>query len=539
MPLSASKAHVVADQSAVFAFLGDAKTHGLSSPPTRIDTHGAVIFLAGENAFKVKRAVKFPFMDLSTLARRKAACEAEIAVNAANAPSIYVGVVPVTRETGGRLAFGGPGEPVEWLVHMRRFDERQTLDHVAAREGLPPPLLAKLVREILASHARAPLRDGAPATASLRRYLQQNLEAFGESPDLFPAKRVAALTARSEERLARCRQLLLERGRQGYVRRCHGDLHLRNIVLLDGEPTLFDAVEFDDAVATGDVLYDLAFLLMDLWERGLRSDANLVLNRYLWGGNEGQIRGLAALPIFLSIRAAIRAKVVAASLPHLTGGARRAMEDEAQQYFAAAENFIEPREPCLIAIGGLSGSGKTTLAAAIAPSLGQPPGAIHLRSDIERKVLAGVAETDRLPEETYTEAASDAVYASLRRKAKLVLEAGYSVIVDAVHARPAERDGIAATAAQAGAPFRGLWLEAPISALVERVRARSGDASDATEGIVRKQKTYDLGLVRWHRLNTGGEVGELVRDALEAAVLSPAQAIPIRRLPPTPGTRGS
>ena len=174
------------------------------------------------------------------------------------------------------------------------------------------------------------------------------------------------------------------------MRRCHGDLHLRNIVLLGGEPTLFDAVEFDDAIATGDVLYDLAFLLMDLWERGLRNEANLVLNRYLWASGDDQIDGLAALPIFLSIRAAIRAKVIAASLPHLAQAEREAMAQEARRYFAAAEAFVQPSDPCLVAIGGLSGTGKTTLAAAIGSRLGCPPGAIHLRSDIERKLLAGV-----------------------------------------------------------------------------------------------------------------------------------------------------
>ncbi len=383
------KAHVVADQSEVLALLADPRTHELSTQPVRIDTHGAVVFLAGDNAYKVKRAVSFPFMDLSTLAKRKAACEAEIAVNAADAPAIYLGAVPVTRGENG-LELGGSGEAVEWVVHMRRFDERRTLDHIAERGGLSPTLLAKLVRAILVSYARAPLRKGAPAAESLRRYLQQNKDAFGESAELFPKERVEALTARSEDMLKRHWELLLERGRTGYVRRCHGDLHLRNIVLLGDEPTLFDAVEFDDAIATGDVLYDLSFLLMDLWERGLKSEANLVLNRYLWGSDEAQIPGLAALPLFLSVRAAIRAKVVAASLPHLSGKERETRAAEARQYFEAAEYFLEPQAPRVVAIGGLSGTGKTTLAAAIAPHLGRPPGAIHLRSDIERKLLAGV-----------------------------------------------------------------------------------------------------------------------------------------------------
>lgn len=518
MEPSANKAHVVADQSEVIRLLADPATHGLSAPPVRFDTHGAAVFLAGENAYKMKRAVAFPFMDLSTLAKRKAACEAEVAVNAPNAPTIYLGVMPVTRGKEG-LELGGGGEPVEWLVHMRRFDEQQTLDRVAEREGLSQQLLAKLVRAILASHRRAPLREGGPAAESLREYLEQNRVAFGESPELFPAGRVAALTARSTDALDRCRELLLDRGRHGFVRRCHGDLHLRNLVLLDGEPTLFDAVEFDDAIATGDVFYDLAYLLMDLWERGLKGEANHVLNRYLWGSDAEQLRGLAALPIFLSIRAAIRSKVIAASLPHLESDKQENAAREAQQYFAAAENFLEPNPPRLVAIGGLSGSGKTTLSAAIAPFLGCPPGAIHLRSDIERKVLAGAGETERLPEKSYTQAASDAVYASLRQKAKLVLGAGYSAIVDAVHAHPSEREVIAAVAAEAGVPFAGLWLEAPVDVLVDRVSRRAADASDATEDVVRRQLRYELGPIDWARFAATGHPGE--RAAAALALLKP------------------
>lgn len=514
MKLNAGASHVVADQSAVLAFLSDPKAYGRKSSPVRIDTHGAVVFLAGDDAYKMKRAVKFPFMDLSTVAKRKSACEAEIAVNAPNAPTIYIGAVPITRTEDG-LHIGGAGEPVEWLVHMRRFDERETLDHVAERGLLAPPLLAKLVPAILASHARAPLRDGAKAAESLRRYLQQNAEAYAESPALFPRERAALLTARSHELLNRSWELLIERGRSGFVRRCHGDLHLRNIVLLDGKPTLFDAVEFDDAIATGDVLYDLAFLLMDLWERGLKDEANLVLNRYLWASGEEQIDGLSALPIFLSIRAAIRAKVIAASLPHLAEDRRETMAEEARRYFATAETFIRPSEPCLIGVGGLSGTGKTTLAGAIASRLGCPPGAVHLRSDIERKVLARVGETDRLAPSTYTQETSDAVYASLRRKAKRILAAGYSVIVDAVHSRAVERDDLATTALQAGVPFVGLWLEAPVPILIERVRTRASDASDATEDVVRKQAGYDVGPVHWHRLRSSGNISRLMSRTLE------------------------
>ena len=510
---SHKRAHVVEDQSAVFDFLADPETHGIRDKPARIDTHGAAIFLAGDNVYKVKRAVKFPFMDFSTRELRRMACEAEVEVNRASAPSIYLGTLPVTHADGG-LALGGEGDVVEWVIHMHRFDETKTLDHVAEKDGLPPPLLAKLVKAIIASHQRAPLRDGLSATQSLKSYLAQSDAAFKESAELFPAERVEALTRRSNELLSQCWDLLVKRGEQGYVRRCHGDLHLRNLVLLDGEPTLFDAVEFSDEIATCDVLYDLAYLLMDLWERGFRQEANLVLNRYLWGSDAVQIVGLAALPIFLSIRAAIRSKVIAAALPHLSGSEREHMAAEAQQYFRAAERFLELKKPCLVAIGGLSGSGKTTLASAIAAFIGTAPGAVHLRSDIERKLIAGVEETFRLQASAYTPQSTEEVYASIRRKAGLVLATGASAIIDAVHAYPPERERAEKVAVDSGVPFFGIWLDAPKKVLMERVRTRMGDASDAMEHVVEHQLGYRLGEIKWQRIDATSSLGKRRDQAL-------------------------
>jgi len=509
-------AHVVEDQREVFAFLTDPKTHGVGEV-TRIDTHGAAVFLAGGDVYKVKRAVRFPFMDYSTLEKRRDACEAEIAVNRDNAPSVYLGTLAVTRAEGG-LRLGGDGNVVEWALHMRRFDEKLTLDHVATRGGLTPELLAKLVRAILASHERAPLREAGPATQSLRNYLDQNAEAYAESPDLYPAERAERLNAVARERLEKVAPILRRRGEEGFVRRCHGDLHLRNLVLIDGEPTLFDAIEFDDAIATGDVLYDLAFLLMDLWERGLKREANTVLNRYLWGTPEerslAQIDGLAALPVFMSIRASIRSKVTAAALAHLKGAEREEKAEEVRQYFIAAESFLAGTPPRLVAVGGLSGSGKTTIAGALAPRIGAPPGCVHLRSDIERKRLAGIPETQRLPADAYSPEATERVYATLREKAARALGAGQSVIVDAVHATTEERQSIEAVAGKAGAPFAGLWLEAPIETLVERVAARRHDASDATPEIVRQQARYQTGEIVWPRMREEGDIAECAARAL-------------------------
>jgi hypothetical protein len=300
------------------------------------------------------------------------------------------------------------------------------------------------------------------------------------------------------------------------VRLCHGDVHLRNIVLKDGAPLLFDAIEFDDALATIDILYDLAFVLMDLWQRNLHAHANLLFNRYLWQSIEieQELEGLAALPLFLALRAAIRARVTAA-LGELEPQGREARSREAHGFFAATEDFLTPRATRLVAIGGFSGSGKSTLAQALAPSIGRPPGAVHLRSDIERKKLCGVGEHERLPGEAYRPETSDKVYERLRRLAEVALRAGQSVVMDAVHARAEERDALLDVAARAGAAFTGLWLDAPVEALVARVEARKNDASDATAAVVRQQASWDVGHLDWARLDASRPITELTQEALK------------------------
>jgi aminoglycoside phosphotransferase family enzyme/predicted kinase len=518
--------HVVENQDEAIGFLGDPATHGNAVSVQRIDTHGAVVFLAGEVALKLKRAVRFPFMDLSTVAKRRRACKKEIAVNKAYAPQIYLDAVPITRR-GDKLQLGGEGPAVDWVVRMRRFDETRTLDRLAEAGELDAVVLAATAQAVLASHRRAPVREGQEAALSLKRYIQQNDEALRESPHLFPGGRVAELTQASAAAFDTCYPLLIARGKAGFVRRCHGDLHLRNIAMIDGRPTLFDAIEFDEAIATCDVLYDLAFLLMDLWDRGLEQAANMVLNRCLWHvGEDAHIAGLEALPLFLSIRAALRAKISASAAPMQAPDRIAAMEEEARRYFDLARRFLEPITPRLVAIGGLSGTGKSTLAGAIAPFLGMAPGAVILRSDVERKQLAGVPETQRLPAHAYTPQTSAAVYDTLNRKARLALQAGYSVILDAVHARAAERDVVEGIAMQAGVSFAGIWLSAPICVMMNRVAKRSADASDADVAVVRKQLTYDLGRIAWYRLDAGSLLSDLTDDAL--ALLAVKREVPTR-----------
>ena len=501
--------HITQSQDAIFRLLADPATHG-GRPVRQIDTHAAAVFLAGERALKVKRAVRFPFLDYSTLARRQAACATEIEVNQPFAPEIYRGVVAITRENDGRLTLGGSGEPVEWAVDMHRFDETCTLDRLADAGGITLPLADALGAAVAAAHAAAPPADAAGWINALAGFLAQNRAAFAESPGLFPPDAAASLDRASAAAFDRVAPLLAERGRQGLIRRGHGDLHLGNIALIDGRPVAFDAIEFDPLIAAGDVLYDLAFLLMDLVERGFGAAANRVLNRYLAATRRPQdLDALAALPLFLSVRAAIRAKVTAARLEQTEAGSRVQIERTAATYFHLACRLIAPAPPRLVAVGGLSGTGKSVLAAALAPELGPAPGAVVLRSDVERKAQCGVSETDALPPDGYRPEVTAKVYAALADQARRVVAAGHAAVVDAVFADPRER----AVIATAATPFRGLFLAASLAVRVARVGARRGDASDADAAVAKRQETYDLGDLDWTIVDASGTPADTLARA--------------------------
>ena len=502
---------ISADQTAVFDFLGNPATYNPISPVRRIDTHGASVFLAGGGAYKVKRAVRFPYMDFSTIQKRKTACENEMVVNRDNAPELYLGVVPITRDSTG-LHIAGKGEIVEWAVHMRRFDEDMTLDKLAEKRKIDSALIDQLAQVISAAHQRAPQRRGAPAADSIRDVILETLDELEQTHDATAAK-IADLRDSMLQTYHANEALLVRRGLNGKVRRCHGDMHLGNIVLHAGKPILFDAIEFNDELATIDILYDLAFLIMDLSKRGFRDHACRLLNRYLWLSEDeaGEIEGLALFPLFLALRATIRAKVLAAQK---TQGAEP-HSDQIRSYVQAARAFIKPSQPRLIAIGGLSGTGKTKLAETLAHKFGAWPGALHLRSDIERKKAFGVAATSRLPVEAYNSDVSAKVYCRLEALAEAGLKSGHSIILDTTFRDPKERSALQELATRAGVPFSGVWLEAPFAIRMSRVQGRTGDASDATPQVARSQDTENIGLIDWQKVDAG-QATEAVCNAVLA-----------------------
>jgi len=501
-------------QENVFAYLMDPNTHhGVSVE--RIDTHAASVFLAGDYAYKVKRAVAYPYLNYSTMEKRKIACFKELEINRRFAPDLYLKVIPITSQSNGKLALDGGGKPVEWTVVMKRFDEHATLDRLAENALITEELAEQLGRTIAELHALVPTIDPIPWLQFIPLIIDDNDAALRERADLFPPADVNLLRLNSGSALRKIMPLLKKRGQLGFIRQVHGDLHLGNVALIDGKATVFDAIEFDPLIAAGDVLYDLAFMLMDLIERGLPAIANIVLNRYLIETKRDEnLDGLASLPLFLSIRAAIRAKVAVARLAQMKSKDSSTVASQARTYFGHAVGFLSPAAPKLVAIGGLSGTGKSALARLIAPKIMPAPGAIVIRSDIERKIMFGVPELKPLPQESYAPAVSARVYEILAQKAQRVILAGHSVVVDAVFSSVGERHVIREIAKNCGIEFVALFLEADLRTRLNRIMARIHDASDADAEIAERQQAMQIEPIDWHHIDANRDKNDTLTQAI-------------------------
>lgn len=508
----------VARQREIIDFLGQVTSYEpVPEQVERLETHGALVFLAGDFAYKIKKDVQFTYMDFSTLEKRHRVCRRELEINKPHAPDIYLDVVAITRGPDGRLTIGGEGDPVEWCLRMRRFPQSDLLSTIADNGELEPGLCQHLADAIDTSHRAAPVAMGLESAARIAEIAGDIGRQLAPHGARLGAADIEAFGKRTRAHLDRLRPLLEQRSTTGFVRRVHGDLHLGNIVLWKGAPVLFDAIEFDEDIATIDTLYDLAFLLMDLDHRGQRRAANQILNRYLWHSRDlRNLEALAALPLFLALRAGVRSMVILQRALQEPIPARAALLVSSKSYFQRAVKYFEPDKAALIAVGGLSGTGKSTLAAALAPHVGAAPGAVHLRSDLERKAMFDAEETAPLPASTYTPEISARVYAVLHERAEAALRAGQAVIVDAVFAGPGERKAAEDLARRAGVAFHGLWLEAPAPVLRDRVSQRRNDASDATVEVVDKQLNFDTGPISWVRLSSEGSRSALLTAALAA-----------------------
>lgn len=458
-------------QAAVIAFLRTPEGHPGGGPVEVIETHGALIFLAGDVALKIKRAVRYDYLDLSTLARREATLRRELALNQPAAPMIYRDLMPVTRMPDGHLRLGGTGAPVEWVLRMWRFPAGAEMATIAASHGIDDALARDLGQTIARYHRQAPVRqaDGVRLIGDILAELDR---VFAGMQDSFTPDRISAFATASQTALRQCAGLLDRRARGGHVRRGHGDLHLRNIVRLDGAPVLFDALEFDEVLGTCDVLYDLAFLLMDLHQRGLARAANIALAAYLLAADGAEDGGVAALPLFCAVRAAISAMVQV----------------------------------------------QTATATQVAP------GAIHLRTDTARKAASNRPEDTALPAESYTPAARAAVYDRLFARADTILSAGHAVLIDATCLDPDLRARARALGPRLGVEVRAIWLDAPLDIFRDRVAARRGDASDADVAVLDAQQAGAARPQDWEVVSAEGAPATVADRVTARLTLRPAQA---------------
>lgn len=451
---------MTAGQEEVVAFLSNGATYGLPGVQVeRIETHCSIVFLIGDRAYKLKRPIAFSSLDYTTVDRRGAACRAELELNHRTAPELYLGLHAVRRRAGGELAFDGEGKTLDWVVVMRRFDQADLLDHLADVKRLTPELIGALAGEIARFHDTAERTEDFGGADGFRAAIERAFADQRTVEAVLGHDAVEAWHLASLDALGRVAALLDRRRDEGKVRRCHGDLRLANICLVDGRPTLFDAIEFCDQVSCTDVLLDLAFLLMDLHQRRLDLLANILFNRYL--DDTGDADGLAALPLMLSLRAATRAYSLAGAAQRHTGSEATQRAAAARSHLALAQSLLSEAQPRLIALGGVGGSSKIAAAHGLAAGFRPVPGARVLRDDAVRRQLLDLPPSARLPAAAYGSETTERVYAGLAAAAKQTVRAGYTAIVDASFVHPAERQALAAAAADAAVPFIGLWLGPP------------------------------------------------------------------------------
>ncbi len=458
-----------------------------------IETHISWIVLTGDYAYKIKKPVNFGFLDFSTLALRHHYCQQELALNRRLAPQLYIDVITIGG-TPEQPVLNSADNAIEYAVKMRQFSQAAQLDRVLARHELQPTQIDELADTIAAFHLQievAPKESSFGTAAAILAPMVENFQQI--CPLLSNAEdqaRLQRLEQWSHQTFERLRPRFEARKRDGFIRNCHGDMHLGNIALVDDAVVIFDCIEFNDNFRWIDLISELAFTTMDLIDRGQAPFAARLLDRYLQ--RTGDYAGLALLPFYQVYRALVRAKiaVLRAQQSGLSATARTELIKQYRDYTLLAERFTSKKQPTLLIAHGVSGSGKTTLTQPVLEQFGM----IRLRSDIERKRLFNLTAEARTNTTTdggiYSSNASQLTYNHLLDTAKQLCQEGYDVIVDATFLKRAQRQPFNALARELGIPFIILHFYAAQALLQQWIEERSRlgkDASEATIEILQQQ----------------------------------------------------
>lgn len=483
-------------QQLVQALLDPARYPHPVETVTKIETHISTVLLAGDFVYKLKKPVNFGFLDFTALSQRGFFCAEELRLNRRLAPRLYLEVVTFTG-TPDHPQFNGTGEPLEYAVRMRRFDQAQILDQRLKAQSLPLEWMDQLAAQLVPFHQQAavaaldsPLGEPEAVFAPMQQNFDQ-LRQWLKEPALLAE--LDALERWTQTRYQALKPLLAERKQRGFVRECHGDLHLGNLAWVDEAVLAFDGIEFNEAFRWIDVSNEVAFLLMDLEDRGAFAHARRFLNA--WLEYSGDYAALPLLRFYQVYRAMVRAKVAAIRLTQdgLSAAEQAEITAHYQSYIHLAQRFTQPSPAALVITHGFSGSGKTTQTQTLVEALGM----VRIRSDVERKRLADLAPTQRASADfaqgLYSPEQSAKTYARLAELAETALQAGYPTLVDATFLQAAPRRHFIALAQQCAVPVEILDFVVAPEVLKQRVAARSlanQDASDADVAVLLQQMQH-------------------------------------------------
>lgn len=461
--------------------------HPVQTPIPLVQTHVSQVFLTGDYAYKLKKAVNFGFLDFSTLPKRHHFLNEELRMNQPISPDIYVEVLPIARD-GEKFVLGGTGEAVEYVLKMRQFPQESLFINLFEKGDLTDERFEQLGKVVADFHAQTTTNhyiSSFGSVAKIKESIDENYEQTKKYIGIAQTQQQYEETKQfTDTLLLENEELFKTRQRENKIREGHGDLHLRNICLWRDRIQLFDRIEFNEPFRFVDVMYDVAFAVMDLEARGRKDFANVFLNTYL--EQTGDWQGLAVLPLYLSRQAYVRAKVTSFLLddPDISESEKAQARQTATDYYRLAWEYTKRPQGRLILMSGLSGSGKTTVAREVAKQIG----AIHIRSDAVRKHLAGISLQERGGEEIYAPQMSQKTYDRLLELAEILVRRGFSVILDAKFDRAFWREKAIALSRSLQVTLHMFSCEASEEVLRQRLSQRTADISDATADLLSQQQ---------------------------------------------------